>query len=152
MSEPKRPVSGLLKQDGTFAKGVSGNPAGRPRGARNKATMMIEAMFDGEAAEIGRKAIELAKEGHATAIKLILERTCPPRRGRPMNAVALPPINSAADVLAAAHAVAGAVSEGALTPDEARTLTGLIDAFRKTYELADIERRLAAVEQRIAHG
>jgi hypothetical protein len=33
----------------TFEKGQSGNPAGRPPGSRNKATILAEAMFQGEA-------------------------------------------------------------------------------------------------------
>jgi hypothetical protein len=37
------------KQRGGFAPGQSGNPAGRPKGARNKATLAVEALLVGEA-------------------------------------------------------------------------------------------------------
>ena len=47
----------------TFQSGQSGNPAGRPRGARGKATILAEGLFDGEAEAIIRTAIELAKSG-----------------------------------------------------------------------------------------
>ena len=47
---------------GPWPKGVSGNPAGKPKGARHKTTLAMEAMLDGEADAITRKAIELAKE------------------------------------------------------------------------------------------
>jgi hypothetical protein len=36
----------------TFEKGQSGNPAGRPPDSRNKATILAEAMFQGEAEAI----------------------------------------------------------------------------------------------------
>jgi Family of unknown function (DUF5681) len=41
------------KQGARFRKGQSGNPSGRPRGARNKTTLAVEALLDGEA-EVGR--------------------------------------------------------------------------------------------------
>jgi hypothetical protein len=37
------------KQGARFLKGQSGNPSGRPRGARNKTTLAVEALLDGEA-------------------------------------------------------------------------------------------------------
>jgi hypothetical protein len=46
---------------GTFQKGQSGNPSGRPAGSRNKATLALDALLDGEGEAITRKAIELAK-------------------------------------------------------------------------------------------
>ncbi len=57
------------KQRGrSFKLGQSGNPGGRPRGARNKTTLAIEALLDGEAETITRKAIELAKAGDMSAL------------------------------------------------------------------------------------
>ena len=43
-----------------YKKGESGNPAGRPRGRRNNATLAVEALLEGEAEALGRKAVELA--------------------------------------------------------------------------------------------
>jgi hypothetical protein len=63
-----------------FAKGQSGNPAGRRRGCRNKATRAAEAYLDGEAETLARKAVELALAGNALALRLCLERTIAPRR------------------------------------------------------------------------
>ena len=60
-----------------FEKGVSGNPNGRPKSARNKSTLAAEALLDGEAGALTRKAIELALNGDLGAIRLCLERIIP---------------------------------------------------------------------------
>ena len=43
-----------------FAKGESGNRAGRPPGARHKATLAAEALLDGESEGLTRKAVDAA--------------------------------------------------------------------------------------------
>jgi hypothetical protein len=73
------------KQGTRFRKGQSGNPSGRPRGARNKTTLAVEALLDGEAEALTRKAIERALEGDTTALRLCLDRLLPPRKGRPVS-------------------------------------------------------------------
>ena len=57
-----------------FQKGESGNPAGRPRGARNRATLLMESLLADDAEAIGRKAIEMAKQGDMAAIRLCMDR------------------------------------------------------------------------------
>ena len=44
-----------------FKPGKSGNPSGKPKGARNKTTVAMEKLLDDDAATITSKAIELAK-------------------------------------------------------------------------------------------
>jgi hypothetical protein len=67
------------QHDGRFPKGVSGNPTGRPKGTRNRATRLAESLLDGEARALARKAVELALGGDVTALKLCLERLIPRR-------------------------------------------------------------------------
>ncbi|MEM1152189.1 MAG: DUF5681 domain-containing protein [Pseudomonadota bacterium] len=67
-----------------FKKGQSGNPAGKPKGTRHRATRAVEALMEGEADAITRKAIDAALAGDMTAIKLCLDRIAPPRKGAPV--------------------------------------------------------------------
>ena len=83
-----------------FAKGQSGNPKGKPCGARNKITLAAEQLLDGEAEALTRKAIELALAGDTTALRLCMERVAPVRKGRPVR-LDLPPVITASDTLAA---------------------------------------------------
>jgi hypothetical protein len=132
-----------------FQKGQSGNPVGRPRGSTNRATRAAELLLDGEATALTRKAIELALAGDPAALRLCLHRTVAPRRDRPVE-VALPPIDSAADLLGAIKAVAGAVGRGAITAAEAVALSQMIETFLRTIDASDFEIRLRRLEEREA--
>ena len=64
--------------------GRSGNPAGKAKGTRNRTTLAIEALLAGEAEELTRKAIEMAKEGDGPALRMCLDRLAPPRKDAPV--------------------------------------------------------------------
>src|ERR1700716_1683215 len=91
-----------------------GNP-GRPKGARNKATVAAELLLDGDAEAITSKAVELAKEGDLTAIRICIDRFFPARKDRPIP-FNLPKLECAADAGAAIAAIVAAVAGGVLTP------------------------------------
>jgi hypothetical protein len=71
----------MPKQDSQFKPGQSGNPSGRPKGARNKSTVAAEALLDGESESLTRRCIDLAMEGDPTALRLCLTRILPVKRG-----------------------------------------------------------------------
>ncbi len=123
-----------------FAKGQSGNPAGRPRGARNRATRIAQLLLDGEAAALSRKAIELALAGDALALKLCLDRILAPQRRRAVE-LDLPPLREAADLVGAMTAISAAAARGEITPAEAFELAQVIDTAIRAYKTCDAERQ-----------
>lgn len=130
-----------------FERGKSGNPNGRPKGARNNATVLAEALLDGEADAITRKLIEKAREGDTTALRLCLERLLPPRRGRPV-AFELPSkIETAADAVQASSLVLKACAAGNLSPGEATEIMSMISSHIRLLETTEIEARLTALEK-----
>src|SRR6478735_7525273 len=136
----------LKKQRGRpFQHGQSGNPAGKPKGTRHKAILAMEALLDGEADKLTRKAVEMALAGDGAALRLCLDRLLPPRRDRPVN-FSLPPLRTAADAALASGALVEAVGEGALTPSEGEAVGKLVDIHVRTLEATEFERRLAALE------
>lgn len=138
------------KKQGKFSRGRSGNPLGRPRGIRNKATIAAEALFEGEIEGICRKAIEEAKRGNIQAIKLVLDRILPPKKEAPIF-INLPPVKTGSDILEAIHRVTQAVSRGELSPSEADCLTRIIERQAKVIEMNDFEERLKKLEERQTH-
>jgi hypothetical protein len=129
-----------------FAPGQSGNPAGRPAGSRNKATLAIDALLDGEATALTRKAITLAKKGDMQALKLCMDRIVPPRRDRPL-AFALPPIATPGDAATAMSALLKATADGELTPLEAGEVAKLVDTYIHTVETNDLTKRIEQLER-----
>jgi hypothetical protein len=144
-----KPENSDPKQGGRFEKGRSGNPAGKPRGARNKTTRAVEALLEGESETLARKAIELALGGDVVALRLCIDRIAPPRRDRPV-IFSLPEIKTAADASRAMAAIVGAVASGALSPSEGEAVSCLVERFVRIVETTDFERRLAAVERQTA--
>src|SRR3954454_8882081 len=133
------------KREHLWKPGQSGNPNGRPKGARHRATIAAEALFDGESEALTRRCIEAALSGDPTALRLALDRILPPRRDRPVNNFPLPPIATLADVRAARAAMVEAVASGRLLASEADDIGRQLDGYVRVYEADAIEQRLAAV-------
>jgi len=131
------------KTDGKFASGNTG----RPRGARHKTTLAIQALLDGEGEALTRKAIEMALAGDTTALRLCLERVAPPRKDGPVR-FDLPPMESAASASAAMGAILAGVASGDLTPGEGSAIAGLVEGYRKALETTELEARMQAIEER----
>jgi len=135
-----------LDANGRFRKGQSGNPKGRPMGARNKATEAAERLLDGEAEALTRKAVELALDGEAGALRLCLERIIPPRRERPVK-LGLAAVRGTADLAGTMAAITTAAAQGAITPGEAAELARVVEMFVRAVETSDFERRLRELEE-----
>ena len=133
--------------DGKFTDGNSG----RPRGSRNKATIAIESLFEGQSEALTQAAISKALDGDSVALRLCLDRIAPPMKDKPV-IFPLLQMRDSTDASQAAGSVLSAVSEGTLTPIEATRVMGLIDSYRRTLELTDIEFRIKALESNLANS
>jgi len=132
----------------TFQPGQSGNPAGRPRGARNKRTIAAECMFDREATDIIDRLIRLAKGGDIAAIRMCLDRICPRQRERPLS-LELPPMTAPADAVAAMGAIVQAIGDGDLGATEAAGLARVVAGFSQAIAATDQEQRLREIEHKL---
>ena len=128
----------------TAGKFTSGN-SGRPKGARNRKTLAIESLLEGQAEALTQTAISKALDGDSMALRLCMERIAAAPKDYPVS-FTLPKMNNALDASQAAGSVLTAVSEGNLTPIEATRVMGLIDSYRRTLELMEIENRLKVLE------
>lgn len=140
MTRKKTPSNG-------WQPGQSGNPAGKPRGTRNKATLAVLALMESGAKEITETVIAQARAGDLTAARMILDRLAPPARERPVS-IDLPETDSAEGINAASLALLQAAAAGEITPGEGATLAGIVEGRRKALETLELERRIAALEEK----
>ena len=131
---------------GRFAAGNSGNPSGRPRGARHAALLALDAVGEDRAQMVLQKMLEMARTGDTTAADILPRRLWPVRRSRPVT-FDLPPLNEPSDLVAALAAVASSMAAGEMSPDEAQAASAVLETWRKACRTTDIEQRLAALER-----
>lgn len=129
---------------------ASGNP-GRPRGARHKTTLAIEALLDGQHEALTQKAIEVALGGDIAALKLCLDRLAPARRDSLIK-IDLPAVTSANDTVSASSAVIEALATGSISPGEAGAIMAVLSAHLRFVETLDLEQRLQRLESRAGEG
>lgn len=140
--------TGKKQAGGRFKPGVSGNPAGRPEGSRNKATLALQAFLDGEAATLSRKIVNLAKKGNLTALQFCLSRILPPKKDRPIN-LEFPKVETGSDTHKALSFILERIGQGEITPSEGQCLAGIIEGCRRAIELSEVMSRLERLEQRL---
>jgi Family of unknown function (DUF5681) len=132
-----------------FAKGHSGNPAGRPAGSRNKFTAEMQEALEESGLPLIQRLLELAGQGNAGAMRQCLDRLMGKHRPSP---VALPAPDSPNYILEALGEIHRALGAGEIVSDEAVRLvdfvgrTARVLAAKAAAEI-DLADRLARCEE-----
>jgi hypothetical protein len=127
-----------------FKKGQSGNPAGKPKGALSRRTLLAK-QLEAHMPDLISKVVELAKKGDTQALKICIDRGLPAKKvidelvdlGKPLDGTAAEQ----------GRIVLQAVGEGRITPDQAATLMTSIAAQARVVEIDELERRLKTLEE-----
>jgi hypothetical protein len=106
----------------------------------------METLLDGESEALTRKAIELAKGGDLTALRICLDRILPPRKDRPIH-FDMPAIAAVEDAPKAIAAITEAVAQGEITAMEAADVSRLVETYVRSVEASDLEKRLRVIEE-----
>lgn len=130
--------------DGRFKPG---NP-GRPKGSRHKTSLAVEALLEGEAEALTRRAIDAALNGDTTALRLCMERIAPARRGTTVHLDLGGPVRTLADLQRATSALLNALAVGEVSTDEAADIAALFDRVGAAIERRELEERVAVLEAR----
>lgn len=133
------------KRAGThlWQPGQSGNPNGRPKGAKNRKTLLAEELQK-DGVELARVIKEAALDGDTTAMNLWIQRLEPPLRARA--ATVEFQLDPDKPLHEQAQQVLVAVSEGRVDPDTGKMIIDCIQAVVGIRTVDDLEARLEALE------
>jgi hypothetical protein len=129
-----------------FKPGVSGNPAGRPRGTRTRATLAVESLFAAAGEQLAKAALDQARGGDPLALRFCLARLLPVTRSRPLQ-LSLPDLACAADAVTASAQIIAAVAAGDITPADGNELLKLMESHTRLVQAVEIEARLKRIEE-----
>jgi hypothetical protein len=128
-----------------WPKGVSGNPSGKPKGARHRVTVALEKLMQADAQTIVRAVLVAAARGDMGAARMVLDRVLPPAKDRHVS-IELPDTSTAEGVDQAQGAILAAVADGHLLPSEGEALSSLVEARRRSIETNELAARVAELE------
>jgi hypothetical protein len=143
--------TGKIQEDSKnmrFQKGKSGNPKGKPKGARNRSTLAAEQFLEASLEGVCKTIEKEALQGNMLAAKMILDRFLPVRKDRLLK-IDLPEINTSEDILQAMRVIASAVGCGEISPSEGESLSKTLDIYAKAFETYQLESRLLQLESRL---
>ena len=105
-----------MKNGRNTAGQFSAGNSGRPKGSRNKATIAIESLLQGQTealtqTAVTKTAVTKALEGDSIALRLCMDRIAPAPKDQPVS-FSLPKMKKALDASEAAGSVLTAVSGG----------------------------------------
>lgn len=128
----------------TWRPGSSGNPRGRKPGTGTVA--QVRAALADKLPAILDRLIAQALAGDVQSSRLLLERTIPALKPTEApHAVTLPTTGTPEEQ---GRAILAALASGELGPQTAAVLLGAVATLGRLIELAEIERRIAALEGR----
>jgi hypothetical protein len=131
---------------GRFQKGKSGNPSGKPKGAKDKRTE-LRSLFEPHRKALIKTVVEKALAGDTTALRICIDRLVAPVRGNPVNIG-----NFSGTLSERGERVMEAIAQGSISAEDAVSLMSVIQMQTRIVESDELEKRLSALEKALAGG
>ena len=124
-----------------FTKGASGNPAGRPKGIKDKRHRYAESI-DSMIPQVLDCVYQKALAGDMTAARMLLDRTLPNKRPEQERVE----IEHSGNIASDAQNVLRSVLDGEVSPDAGASLLSSMTSVLKAIEVEDLAKRIEALE------
>jgi hypothetical protein len=131
---------GKQRHPGQFKPGQSGNPLGRAKGSRNKATLAALAALEGDLEAVTSKLIKKAKAGEQWAITLMINKLIPNVRSAPVK-FPLPD----GDLGKSLQAVLRLVSQGRMTIEDGQGIASIVSALGLAQQIEELTKKVEAL-------
>jgi hypothetical protein len=128
-------------QDGRFAPGHSGNAKGKPLGARDKATQIVDKLLFKNIPGIAEVLVREANAGQHWAVKAALGPMLPGRARKIANPVDREPVTTTADASQRIAEIFARMENGELDLDEGQALIAALQAFIAGRNVATLEQQ-----------
>ena len=126
-----------------FIKGVSGNPAGRPKGIKDKRHRYAESI-DSMIPHVLDSVYQKALAGDMTAARMLIDRTLPNKRPEQERVE----IEHSGNIASDAQNVLKSVLNGEVSPDVGASLLSAMTSVLKAVEVDDLAKRIEALESK----
>lgn len=127
-------------EKGHFAKGHSGNPAGRPKSASTE----LKRQLAEHGVEVVDRVVESAKDGDMQACRLVMDRLLPTLKPSP--APIQVDLEGAEGLAGVSRRLVDSAAAGEIPADVASQLVGALGQVARIQEIDELERRLDALE------
>ncbi len=127
-----------------FKPGQSGNPAGRPKGSKDRRTDLRKQLGEHSQAVIDKVVSACLDDGDMMACRTIVDRIVSPLR--PKTEPVAFELDKDAPLTQQAAQVLGAVSEGVIDPTTGKALIDGIAGLARVTEIDELSKRLDALE------
>jgi hypothetical protein len=120
-----------------FQKGVSGNPSGKPKGSRNKATILLESITEEKLEKVIHALVEKATWGNTKCIEILINKLVP--APKPHNTQLIEDddevtglkLDTPEDIKRASEMIIKAMIAGKISAGEANDMMGMIERYGK---------------------
>jgi hypothetical protein len=144
------PFDSGRKADGRFGPGNHVGSQGRPKGARSKATAMLDAVMLKNTKKIADILVAKATAGEPWAVTLTMKAMLPTRSRRVADPIDRQPVASVEEAASRIADIVARMEAGGLDLDEGTVLVAALQGYMGARSIAELEREAAEMRQEIA--